>query len=85
MGFPEARSARAWFSIVDPFVPNAGKVVRIAGAHHEAVEVRRVALGHQHALAAARRAAREVGVRGRHCRILRQDLVGEHGDAPTAW
>ena len=67
----------------DPLVPDPGEV----GAHRrrtddDPVEVGRIALRHQHALAPAGRAAHEVGVRGGPAIVLREDLLREHGHAP---
>ncbi len=67
----------------DPFVTDAGEVRphrRRAG--HDAVEVGRIPLRHQHGFAAARRTAREVGVVGRPGVVGRDDPFGQHGDAP---
>ena len=50
-------------------------------ADDDAVEVGRIALRHQHALAPAGRAAHEVRVRGGLAVVLREDLLREHGHA----
>jgi hypothetical protein len=66
-----------------PLVPDPGEArAHRRRADDDPVEVRRVALRHQHALAPAGRAAHEVRVRGGPTVVLRQDLLREHGHAP---
>ena len=66
----------------DPFVSDAGEGrTHRRRTHDDAVEVRRIALRHQHALAPARRAAHEVRMRGGLAVVLRDDLASEYGHA----
>jgi hypothetical protein len=53
------------------------KLVRMAG--HDAIEVRRMAFGHQHAFASAGGTAREVRVICGLAVVLSDDLLGEPG------
>src|SRR5438552_8361432 len=66
----------------NPTITDSGKIRAHRGrARHDAVEVGRVALRHQHGLAASRRAAREIRVSGRFAVVLRDDALGEFGHA----
>ena len=83
-GFPDASSGATRFSIVATHSSPMPENVRAhrRRADDDAVEVGRIALGHQHALAPAGRAAHEVRVGGGPAVVLRDDLLREHGHAP---
>ena len=80
---PGASFGATSFSIVATHAsPMPEKLVRIAGApDDDAVEVGRVALRHQHAFASARRTAGEVRMFGWLAVMLRDDVLGDLGDA----